>query len=486
MDGDVELLQVNGSVIDESTIEVGGNATRIDIRRDLTDESEVDVGGDLETLTIGGSVIYDSYIDLHGNVGEMTIGGSFADSDIDVTGGLGTLLVRGSVADGSYFSLADTGEITIRGDLTGDSDLNIDGDLGTLVIGGALSTESDVYVEGNAARIVIQEWLEADGVSVDGNLEFLQVRSAVDGDSEDLYVGGDLGTALFASIVELNIDVDGSADEITVRGGTADFQVDVDGDLGLLSIGRGATNDSETIDIGGNATSIQVTGGANNFDVDIDGTLQEFLVKGTLVGSEISVAGGITTFTVTEVVTGCDIETQDWDGGGNPIGAGIGTFQVGELRDAYVGTHGDIGEFIVDGAVTDSVIETTAYDSYGEGDLVGGGGINSFQALGLYDGLVETYGSITEMLIGRGGIDTDSDVALLGGAGFGGGNLVKLQTPGFIFGDIYVTGDVVDILTGGADALPGSAPVDFFFVDNHSFPTGGELEVEGAILGTIS
>jgi hypothetical protein len=164
------------------------------------------------------------------------------------------------------------------------------------------------------------------------------------------------------------------------------------------------------------------------------------------------------------------------------------------MRDVDVNTHGGIGEFVVQGAVTDSDIQTTAYDDYGTGDLVGGGGINSFRALGLYDANIETYGSIVgggnlalwyggiaEMLIGRGGIDMESSVDILGG-----GDLVKLQTPGFIFGDIYVTGSVTDILTGGADALPGSAPVDFLFVENHSFPTGGELEVEGAILGTIS
>ena len=67
-----------------------------------------------------------------------------------------------------------------------------------------------------------------------------------------------------------------------------------------------------------------------------------------------------------------------------------------------------------------------------------------------------------------------------------GRSTTQLQTPGFIFGEIYVTCDVTDILTGGADALPGSAPVDFFFVDNHSVGTGGDLEVEGAVLGTIS
>jgi hypothetical protein len=535
--GDLTTLRA-GSIM-HTALEVGGNAGLI--RSDVVFASTMWIDGVLEQMRLGRGGMLDSELQALGGIGSFNSAGAVVNSDIaslydtgealvggmiesfrapemhssavEALTGFGTVVVAGVVSDTAFDTwhwdlylatyvgggierfqvggmadesrlavLMDAGQVSIgRGGMAGGSDVEISGNLDSLVIGGAFSTASHVSVGGNAARIVIQEWLEAAGVSIGGNLEFLQVRSAVDGNAEDLYVGGDLGTALFASIVELEIDVSGSADEIKVRGGTADFQVDVGGDLGLLSIGRGATNDDRTINIGGNATSIQVTGGAANFDVDIVGTLEKFLVRGTLVDSEIGVAGGINTFTVTEVVTNSDISTADYDGEGNPIGGGIGTFRARELRHVDVETHGDIGQFIVRGVVTDSHIDTRAYDDYGEGSLVGGGGIGSFRALGLYDGEVRTAGTITEMLIGRGGIDTYSDIDI-----YNGGNLDLLRTPGFIFGEIYVTGDVTDILTGGADALPGSAPVDFLFADNHSFPTGGELEVEGDILGTIS
>ena len=307
------------------------------------------------------------------------------------------------------------------------------------------------------------------------------IRNPIDGDSSDLDVGGDLGTARLPSLTEFDVNVGGSAGEILVRGGVSDLDVDVDGDLTELVVTRGAS-DLE-VDVDGNATSIQVSGGGEDLDVWVGGILDEFLLRGSLVDSDVEAESGITSFTVTDVLADSDVDTTHYDGVGDPIGAGIGTFRVNEMRNVDVETHTDITEFVVRGAVTDSDVDTRAYDNYGGGSLVGGGGIAEFRALGLYDGDVHTFGAITEMRIGRGGVDMDTEIDTADAAT---GHLVLLQTPGFIFGDIQIAGDVTDVLTGGADALPGSAPVDFLFVDNHSVPTLGTLEVDGAILGTVS
>jgi len=307
------------------------------------------------------------------------------------------------------------------------------------------------------------------------------------GEVDTLWVGGDLTSARFQGITELYVYVGGSVGEFVSQGPTEDLDVYVDNDLTTFSV-RGSVSETD-LDVDGNAGTVEVIGGAQEFDVDIDGTLETFLVRGSLdnsghsMGDSIHVDGGITSFTVTEVIANSWIRTIDYDGRGNPIGGGIGTFRAGELDNVDVETHADIGEFVVDGAVTGLDIDTRAYDHYGGGDLVGGGGIGTFRALGLYYGDVHTFGAINEMRIGRGGISMYSEVGTYDEAT---GHLNLLQTPGFIFGEIYVAGNVTDILTGGADALPASDPIDFLFVDDNSFPTGGTLEVEGAILGTIS
>ena len=521
-------LIVRGSLIDQSSIEISGNATRIQIGGDAH-ESYITVGQYVEQVLIGGDLvdggsgIYagsagriqvgainssdgihvegdvelvqvgnavgpedgDGHggIDIEGSAGIIRVASSLVHVGIFVDGDVEQLQVNGSVLEGSRIDIdGNATRIDIKRDFA-DSHLDVGGDLDLLGIGGALQNSS-IDVDGDATKAVIHEWLGDDGVHVGENLESLVVQTPMESGGDSLYVDGDLSSARFQGITELSAYVGGSVGEFMVNGPTEDLMLGVEGDLTTFSV-RGSVSETD-LNVGGNADTIQVVGGAQQFGVDIHGMLNTFLVRGSLVNSGeedgIWVGGGITSFTVTEVVTGYDISTQDWDAEGYPIiGAGIGTFRVGELRDAYVGTHGDIGEFIVQGAVTDSHIDTRAYDDYGEGSLVGGGGIDTFRALGLYDGEVRTAGTITEMLIGRGGIDTYSDIDI-----YNGGNLDLLRTPGFIFGEIYVTGDVTDILTGGADALPGSEPVDFLFADNHSFPTSGELEVEGDILGTIS
>ena len=169
-------------------------------------------------------------------------------------------------------------------------------------------------------------------------------------------------------------------------------------------------------------------------------------------------------------------------GTGEPIGGGIGRLTAAEIVDSHLEVQESFGTITVAGNIIDTTIYALAWDSWGWGSLVGGGGINLLQARGLVESHVSTYDHIVVARFGGGGVDGASGIDIVGSSG----NLYLLTTSGLVYGDIYVAGDVGSIITAGLNAVPGTDPVDFMFVDRAGVLTGGTLEVDGSITGLIS
>ncbi len=516
--GDVESFQV-ASLTDHSNVTVNHNAGNVKILRMETAGSHFTVGGNLGSFVAGG-LANSSDLVVHGNAGKVVITGgqthhsdvrvtgnlqslrtlSLSDnSDIVITGNADSILVQDdltynsdvrvsgdleSLSTGNLSNNADivvarnAGAITINGDLADDGDVHVTRNLGSLVIRGAFADDADIYVGSDAGTIFLHSWTGADDIRIYANLGSLVVQQPLDADSCLLYVAGDITTASFAGIAQLDVTVDGSVGAFTSKAAVADLDMSVGRNLGSFAVKGSATD--VVLSVGVDAGTVFVGSDTQGFDVQVGGDFSAFLVKGALADSHVEALAGMGIFTVTGLVSNSRISTQDFDAGA-PVGGGIDAFKAGEMVDVNVLTHGDIDSLVVRGAIRDSLVDTRAID--GDSVLVGGGDIGNFQARGLYGGEILTYGSLTKASIGRGGIDFNSHIETFDQ---GTGHIGSLKTTGLIFGEISVAGSVGNIDSAGDDAVPGVAPVDFLFVDSHGVLTGGTLEVGGDVLGRIS
>jgi hypothetical protein len=234
--------------------------------------------------------------------------------------------------------------------------------------------------------------------------------------------------------------------------------------------------------VGGNVNKINVSKSTEEFDVDIDGMLTQYLAGGSMDDADIYVYGGITDMNVAGVISSMTIDTRDWDGGGNPIGGGIGQITAKSIVDSQIYTHMTIGLINLKGALIDSTIDTEARNN-NTNALVGGGSLEQLNATEMTDSTITTFGRINKINLFGAGMNDKSSIETLDAVT---GNLNLMQVKGYIFGGITVAGNVGNIYSAGQNALPGPAPIDFLFVDSKTVPTGGQLTVAGLITGLIS
>jgi len=309
----------------------------------------------------------------------------------------------------------------------------------------------------------------------------------VDGmtDASSILIGGNLNAAYVRGEVSQSaIQVLGNVNAMLLLGGVEDSGLAAGGNLGVAQVIGDFSGSG--LDVNGNLNLFMTTGSVRNWSgIGVGGSTNSIMVLGALVESDVWTAQGINMLLVRGDVGDVVIDVSDYDVSGDPTGGGIRTVYVlGDIVYSDIWTQSDIGLIMVRGDIrADSYISTLAFDNYGWGSVVGGGGINYLMAKGLLDSTVESFGNMNFVMLGVDGLDATS---WLGTDSSGTGDLLRMYTTGLVFGEIYAAGDVGSILTAGQNALPGTPPIDYLFVDALGVPTGGTLEVAGSITGLIS
>ncbi len=504
IEGDVRGIFVLGD-LNDSYIEVDGNAGSIIVTGDVfNDSGEIDVGGNAGTIIVGSLVVGDgievggnvnvlmvrsgsesSDIYIDGDVRYMYIGGDFVGTDIDVYGAVGILYSTGSFQDGSDIYIdGDAGSIVLAGWLTDDSSLNVNGSVNFISLRG-YAAGAELWVGGSAGSIIIGSWIEAYDLVVDGNLGLLYVTSTMDGDSSYLEVGGTLRTMVVnGGVTEFYIDVYGDIGSIIVRGAISELDINVYGwawpSSGNLESLTFANAEYLYIWTAGDIGTITAIGAVDGIDIEANGAIGTIFVGGTLENSDIEADVSIDSIQVRGIIVDSFINVEDYNFAGEPIGRGINSLSASEIVSSDIEVQGSINSLRVRGNLIDTYVSTLAYDNFGAGSLFPGGGINWLQARGLVESVVESYSTVSVIALGAGGLDYYSYVGVLDGS------LTLLTSPGLIFGEIYVAGNVGSILTAGKAAVPDTPPIDFLFTDRTGALTGGTLEAGGIITGLIS
>ncbi len=446
------LVRVQGAVTEGSSIIVDGYVGAISISTHVSDDASIVVNGYVGNLSIYKSITDNSEVIINGGAGVIRVGGSATGYSEGVTWG-SLLEVNGPVSS-----------VTIRGELLY-SDLYFSENVGVLYIMGAS--------KGTAH--------EGGTVQVDGNLgllrtsgEFRDTLFSVDGNLGVAYMQGELTEAS-------SIEVDGNVNALVARDNVEDADIVVGGNLGVVWVVGNFTG--SLLEVGGNLNAFVSTGNVNELSgIYVDGQINCILVLGSLVESDVWSGYGMNSIRVVGSIDDSYIDTSVYNGSGDPVGGGIRTIYAGRIVSSDILSQAGFGTILVTGDITDSYVSATAYDNYGGGSLVGGGGINYLRAGELVDSTVESYGNMRFVSLGLGGMDASSWLGTLHSSG----NLLFMNTPGLIFGEINVAGNVGSILTAGKNAIAGMSPIDFQFLDQTGTPTGGTLEVAGSITGLIS
>ena len=499
IDGNSNRLIVRGGGTEGSDIYVGGNSNFMFVGF-LDDGTEIEIDGDSRALFVG-NMDSESGIDIYGSSGILRVPGSMTeDSWIYIEGDSGFLLA-GFLDDNSYIEIEGSSRILrVAHSLTEESYIEIDGDSGVLTIGGgSISMENDSYID------------------ISGSSRLLAVRGAMVEDSWiDIY--GDSGALRIGSFTESDIWIGGSSDLLHIGRASYGPEISIEGDARRIFMGAGAVGgaidgDEETLWVGGDLGSLVFGGGLVEYYIDVDGDvtgnsiifqgsvsevdiwvggrLGRLLVNGTWSDGDIEAEGGFGQLFFREQLSDVDITSAHYDQEGLPIGGGLDVLRAAGVDDVYIELHGDLRVMAVSGLISDTEIDLAAYDGWGEGALVGGGGIGLLTGVGIVGCDVTTFGGIDRMFFGSTGI-VWNDIQTLDAAT---GNVGRVFTSGLVVSDIKVAGDLLSVHSGGAAAVPPSAPtpspidgslVDFLFVDPDGVPIGGTLAVDGAILGMVS
>lgn len=447
------------------------------------------VGGGIHLMNVGG--MWSSGVESLGRVGSLSIGteGMTGSSALILHDGVGVIWNQGQLGESSAIIVeGNASYINISTNIADFSLLEVDGYLGSLVVGKAITSDSSVVIDGNVGvvRIGGRDPLDPGGITdggeliIDGRAGFITLGRGDDGTIE---VDGNLGMLYsMGEFVDTTVDVDGNANVLIFLSGPQDSDFNVGGNLGFMYVRGNFTGSS--LDVDGNANLFMTSGSVTDLSgIYVDGTLGSMLVMGGLIETDVWAADGINLLMVRGSIDNSIIDVSDYDGLGDPVGGGIRTiYALGEMVSTDILSQSGIGTLLVIGDITDSYITTTAYDNFGFGSLVGGGGIGALRAAALIDSTVESFGTIGYVTLGLGGMDATSWLGTLDASG----DLLRLHTTGLVFGEINVAGDVGSILTAGQNAIPGTLPFDYLFVDQAGVPTGGTLEVAGSITGLIS
>jgi len=289
-------------------------------------------------------------------------------------------------------------------------------------------------------------------VTAAGNVDFIETaRSGILGS-----IHGGFGNAL-PTVSKLLVFTDGT---------------DVMGDIGTIRTGGVwdtiiAANFIDTMDLRGGALAYTGVYPANGVGVieassiQVTDVITESGIASIFVGSAgmrdtvISAHGGIGLVSSQGAIYLTTISTTDFVGGVR-VGAAIGSISADSLDATVVESFGTISSVVIRGDMTNTTLTTRFEDTPG----YAGGRIESLRVDTMSDAsIVETNDTIASVKIGAGGINTGSSIIshanidkavvsgdLVRGRIFAGGTLTSLK----------VTGDVVDgslIDTGGISAL---------------------------------
>jgi len=507
--GDSGFLGIGGPVYD-SDIDIDGSSRVLRVGQNL-DYGDIYIGGGGEgggssTFLFVGSSLYESGIYIDGASGVLRVGGNLDYSDIDIGGGEGgggsTLLTVGGALYESDIDIGGASGVLGIGENAYYSDLDIGGDSRVLRVSRGFSN-GDIYIGGDSTLLGIGGSTYYSDIDISGSSTVLWINR-VTGDSE-IDIGGDSGLLSVRNAEQLDyIDIGGSARRIFIGGdgGAIDGDYDemiVGGDLGSLVFGRGLVE--YYIEVGGDVSgaSMIFNGSITDVEIEVDGRAGAIIVRGSAEASYFYADGGFGRIIVAGTIVDSEIESRAWDVDGLPIGGGIDVLSAAELEEVDISLHGSIGILRVarplsgaPGLIDQVTVDLTARDSFGGGDVVGGGGIRWLLSRGLLETDITTYGRLARVQLGSAGINEDSSIETLDATT---GDLSLLTTGGLVFGDLKVAGSVGSILTGGAAAAVPIAPtpspidgtlIDRLFVDAGGAQTGGSLAVDGAITGTVS
>jgi hypothetical protein len=440
----------------ETWMNVDGNLTgRLLVTGDMVnDYAEIDIEGNSNVINIRGTLSVGDGIEIGGNSNRIVVGGGSEGSDIEIDGDSGFVWAR-FLTDDTYLEIGGDSGVVAVGTMTADSAIEIDGDSRIVRVG--RYDDAEIDIGGDSGLIRIMRASRLDDIDVGGNARRIIIGSdggsAIDGDYDDLYVGGNLGHAMFG-------------------GGLVEYDIEVDGDVG--------------------PSSLVINGSASQVDIEVAGRAERIIVRGALHDSDLEADEGFGRIIVSEVISDTDIDSVAFDGE-DPVGGGIDLLRAAALEDVDITLHGDLSRALVRGIWHNVDVDlSTEAAGVVDGEVVGGGGINLLTGRGLVSTEIRTYTALRRVLLGSTGIDEDSEIHVTHAEM---GDLDFLRTTGLVFGDIKVGADTGPILTGGAlAAVPVSppaspidgSPVDRLFVDADGVPTGGTLAVDGSLNGLVS